>query len=61
MNVISWDTVFYLDGVLAGEFERIIDDIGDNSAAWFNWTQAEDPQVALLPESGNRNYPESTN
>ena len=49
MNVISWYTVFYLDAVLAGEFEGIIDDICDNSAAWFKWAQAKDSQVILLP------------
>lgn len=49
LNVISWDTVFYLDAVLAGGFEGIVDDICDNSAAWFKWAQAEDPHVALLP------------
>lgn len=49
LSVISWDTVFYLDAVLGGEFEGIMDDICDNSDKWFKWAQTEDPHVALLP------------
>ena len=44
------DTVFYLDAVLAGEFEGIMDDIYDNLVEWFKWAHAEDPHVALIPD-----------